>query len=130
MYVLFARRVIVGAPLRIGKHSLVGRTSITNAVQTPDFSNLGSSSINYFTTITMPSDAYIARERRFTKAIDALRNNEYPNVSVCARAKGISRRVLSDRWNGKASKSTRQAANKRLTEAQERTIIAYIERAN
>jgi len=130
MYVLSARRVTVGAPLRIGKHSLVGRTSITNAVQTPDFSNLGSSSINYFTTTTMPSDAYIARERRFTEAIDALRNNEYPNVSVCARAKGISRRVLSDRWNGKASKSTRQAANKRLTEAQERTIIAYIERAD
>jgi hypothetical protein len=32
------RILTVGAPLRIGKHSLVGRTSNTNAVQTPDFS--------------------------------------------------------------------------------------------
>jgi len=89
--------IIVGAPLRIGKHFLVGRTSITNAVQTPHFSNLGSLSINYFTIITMPSETYIAREKRFTKAIEVLLNDEYPNVNVCARAKSISRRVLFDR---------------------------------
>jgi len=42
----------------------------------------------------MPSDAYIARERRFIETIDVLRNNEYSNVSVCARAMRISRQVL------------------------------------
>jgi len=108
----------------------VGRTSITNAVQTPHFSNLGLLSINYSIITTMSSEAYIAREKRFTEAIEVLLNDEYPNVSVCARAKGISRRVLFDRWNGRLSKSTRQAINKRLTKAQERAIIAYIERAN
>ena len=89
-------RVTVGAPLRIGKHSLVGRTSITNAVQTPHFSNLESLSINYFIITTMFSEAYIAREKRFTKAIEVLLNDEYSNVSVCACAKNISRRVLFD----------------------------------
>jgi len=86
----------VGAPLRIGKHSLVGRTSITNAVQTPHFSNLESSSINYFIIITMSSKTYIAREKRFIEAIEVLLNDEYSNVSVCARAKSISKRVLFD----------------------------------
>jgi len=90
-------RVTVGAPLRIGKHSLVGRTSITNAVQTSHFSNLGSLSINYFTITTMSSETYIAREKRFIETIEVLLNNEYSNVNVCARAKSISRRVLFDR---------------------------------
>jgi len=87
-------QVTVGAPPRIGKHFLVGRTSITNAVQTPHLGNLESSSINYFIIITMPSNAYIARERRFTKTINILKNNKYSNISVCARAKSISRRIL------------------------------------
>ncbi len=39
----------------------------------------------------MSLDAYIARERRFTKTIDILRNNKYLNVSVCACAIHISR---------------------------------------
>jgi len=39
----------------------------------------------------MSLDVYIVRERRFTKTIDALRNNEYLNVSVCARIMRISK---------------------------------------
>ncbi len=91
------KAVTVGAPLRIGKHSLVGRTLITNAAQTPHFSNLGLLSINHSTTTTMSLETYIAREKRFTEAIEALLNNEYPNVSVCVRAKNISRKVLFNR---------------------------------
>ncbi len=45
----------------------------------------------------MSSDVYIARKRRFTKTIDILQNNEYPNISVCAYAMRISRQVLFNR---------------------------------
>ncbi len=87
----------MGAPPRIDKHFLVDCISITNAVQTLYLGNLGLLSINYFITIIMPLDIYIACERRFTKTIDILRNNKYSNVNVCACAKSISRKVLFDR---------------------------------
>lgn len=45
----------------------------------------------------MSLEAYVAREKRFIEAIEVLLNNKYSNVSVCARAKNISRRVLFDR---------------------------------
>jgi hypothetical protein len=42
----------VGAPLKSGKHILVGRTSNINAVQTPDFRNF---SIHYHNIINIAS---------------------------------------------------------------------------
>ncbi len=45
----------------------------------------------------MSLETYLAREKRFSKAIEVLQNNKYSNISVCAYAKSISRRVLFDR---------------------------------
>ena len=115
-------------PLRQDKHTLVGSTSIANAPQMPIFSkNTPPPSINNNTT-TMPSEAYYARERRSDEAIEALRKDWYKNVSQAAVAFNLKPRALNDRWNGKASKSTREAPNKRLNEAQKQVVKDYIQR--
>ena len=76
----------------------------------------------------MPSEAYLAREIRLTKAIEALRTKEYTIVAKCAVAFDVPRRTLNNRWKGMAFKSTRTTAKRRLTDAQERSIVDYITR--
>ena len=78
----------------------------------------------------MSSNAYEIRERRVEEAIEALNDGLWPSVRGCASHFGILRSTLQNRWNGKASKSTREAANKRLSTAQERAIKDYIIRMN
>lgn len=82
----------------------------------------------YSTTSIMIFVAYLAREARFSKAIEVLRINEYIIVAQCVVAFDVSRRTLNNRWNEMASKSTRISIKKRLTKKQEQSIIDYITR--
>jgi len=106
----------------------VGGTSITGPPQLPNFLKYTPPSSFYSTSTTMPTEAYLAREMRFTKAIEALGTKEYTNITKCAAAFDVPRRTLSNRWRGMASKSTRIPAKRRLTDAQERSIVDYITR--
>ena len=78
----------------------------------------------------MPSEAYYASEERFEEVIQALSKSNKPNVAAVAREKEVSRRVLNNRWNETASKTTRRASNKRLSQAQEAAIVQYITRCD
>ena len=78
----------------------------------------------------MPSEAYCASEKRIKEAIEALSEGVYPSVRECAKEMGLNQKTLNNRWNGKASKTTRESTNKRLTTAQERAIKDYIMRMN
>ena len=74
----------------------------------------------------MAPDAYNAKEKRVEEAIEALQAGVYPSVRQCALKLKISKRTFQNRWNGKASKFTRESINKRLFIAQERAIKNYI----
>ena len=78
----------------------------------------------------MAPDAYNAKEKRVEEAIEALQAGVYSSVRQCALKLKIPRRALQNRWNEKASKSTRESINKRLFTAQERAIKNYIIRMN
>ena len=78
----------------------------------------------------MPSEAYCASEKRIKEAIEALSEGVYPSVRKCTKEMGLNQKTLNNRWNGKASKTTRESTNKRLTTAQERAIRNYIIRMN
>ena len=78
----------------------------------------------------MPSEAYYASEERFEEAIQALSKSNKPNVAAVAREKEVNRRVLNNRWNEIAFKITREALNKRLSQAQKTFIVQYITRCD
>ena len=78
----------------------------------------------------MPSEAYYASKERFEEVIQALSKSNKSNVAVVAREKEISRRVLNNRWNEIAFKIIREALNKRLSQAQEASIVQYITRCD
>lgn len=96
--------------------------------QLPKFSKTTPPASFLSTSTTMLSEAYLARELRLTKAMDALRTNEYSIVAQCAVAFDVPRRTLNNRWNGMASKSTRIPAKRCLTNEQEWSIVDYITR--
>ena len=78
----------------------------------------------------MPSEAYYDCERRKDEVANAYAKGWYKSVVVAAREYKLNPRSLQNRVNGMASKSTREASNKRLTKAQEQTIKNYIKRLN
>lgn len=72
-----------------------------------------------------PED-YYAKERAYAEAVHAMYEGKYKDVSDAARQCHLNRRVLDDRYNGKDSKSTRQADGKRLSKNQEKALAQYI----
>ena len=71
---------------------------------------------------------YYDEERRYNEAKEAYLDGQFENVTKCAKAFNLNRRNLANRINGACSKSTRRAANQRLTEAQELALFNYIRR--
>lgn len=53
------------------------------------------------------SEDYYAKERAYAEAVHAIHEGKYKDVSDAARKTFLNRRVLADRFNGKASKSSR-----------------------
>jgi hypothetical protein len=58
------------------------------------------------------SEDYYAKERAYAEVVHAIPEGKYKDVSDAARKSYLNRRVLADRYNGKSSKSTRQAGGK------------------
>ena len=81
--------------------------------------------------LTMPTQKptnplYYDEERRYNEAKEAYLDGQFEDVTKCAKAFNLNRRNLANRINGGCSKSTRRAANQRLTEAQELALFNYI----
>ena len=72
--------------------------------------------------------SYQAIEDRINEALDSIHDGWYSNCTAAANAYDVPVRRLQRRWNGCNSKSTRDASNKALTEAQEQAIREYISR--
>ncbi len=76
----------------------------------------------------MSSNSYSAIEDRIFEACDAIHDGWYSNYTQVAKVYEVPLRRLQRRWNGEASKSTRAATHKVLTEeAQEGAICEYID---
>jgi len=75
----------------------VGGTSVTGPPQLPNFLKYIPPSSFYSTSTTMPTEAYLAREMRFTKTIEALETKKYINITKCAIAFDVSRRTLNNK---------------------------------
>ncbi|KAK0523108.1 CTP synthase ura7, partial [Tilletia horrida] len=58
---------------------------------------------------------------------EAAQTKRKPNFSQLAKKWGVDRRKLSRRYEGKHSKITRPAANKKLTKEQEQSLLDYVE---
>jgi len=76
------------------------------------------------------SEDYYAKEKAYAEAVYAIHEGRYKDVSDAARKTFLNRRVLADRYNGKSSKSTRQAGGKRLSKDQEEALVQYILRCD
>jgi len=76
------------------------------------------------------SEDYYAKEKAYAKAVYAIHEGKYKDVSDAARKTFLNRRVLTNRYNGKSSKSTRQAGGKRLSKNQEEALVQYILRCD
>ena len=74
------------------------------------------------------SEAYCRLEERISDAIQSIHAGYHTNCSTAAAEFDVPARTLQRRYNGGASKSTRPAANKALSEAQEQAIYSYIKR--
>lgn len=73
------------------------------------------------------SEAYEASEIRVEEAIEAFYNGDFTSIAAAAKAHNIKPRRLQKRLKGQASKSTRNASNKALSNEQEQAICDYIE---
>ena len=74
----------------------------------------------------MASNAYYASQDRMDEAIEAISKEVFKKTADCARFYGINRKTLSRRLHGKSSRFTRIAFNKRLTDAEEHSLMTYI----
>jgi hypothetical protein len=74
------------------------------------------------TTTTMPSQ-YQATEARIQTACSAARGVKNPNIAVLAREYDVSAHRLRARYKGRASRTTRHMAYKRLDDEQEAVLI-------
>ena len=74
----------------------------------------------------MASNAYYASQDRMDEAIEAISNGVFKKIADCARFYGVNRNTLSGRLHEKSSRSARIALNKRLIDAEEHSLMAYI----
>jgi hypothetical protein len=79
------------------------------------------------TTTTMPSQ-YQATEARIQTACSAARGVKNPNIAALAREYDVSAHRLRARYKGRASRTTRHMAYKRLDDEQEAALIGWIRR--
>jgi hypothetical protein len=79
------------------------------------------------TTTTMPSQ-YNAIEMRIQTACSAARIAKNPNIAVLAREYDVLMQRLRARYLGRASRSTRHMAYKRLNDNQEASLVGWIRR--
>ena len=70
---------------------------------------------------------YYIEEDQYEEAREAYSKNQFESVAQCARYFGLNCRRLARRISGLNSKSTRRPTNQRLNEAQEITILDYIQ---
>ena len=74
----------------------------------------------------MASNEYYASQDRMDEAIEAISKGIFKKIADCARFYGVNRNTLSGRLHGKSFRSARIALNKRLTDAEEHSLMAYI----
>ena len=74
----------------------------------------------------MASNAYYASQGRMDEAIEAISKEVFKKIADCARFYGVNRNTLLRRLHEKSSRSARIALNKRLTDAEEHSLMAYI----
>src|SRR5687767_10052363 len=79
-------------------------------------------------------ESFTAIEDRVTQGIDILLDEEYdnkenkPNLSAASRKFNVRDSRFRARWNRQQSKQEREGSNKRLTDAEEAAIWAYLDR--
>lgn len=73
------------------------------------------------------AEAYEASEIRVEQAIQAFYDGDFASIAAAAKAYNLKPRRLQKRLKGQASKITRHASNKALTDEQEQAIRDYIE---
>ena len=74
----------------------------------------------------MASNAYYASQDRMDETIKAIFKKIFKKIADCARIYEINRNTFSKRLHEKSSRSARIALNKRLIDAEEHSLIAYI----
>ena len=72
------------------------------------------------------SENYYAKKRAYAEAVHAIHADKYKDVSDAARKTFLNRRILANRYNGKASISSRQTGDKQLSKNQEKTLAQCI----
>ena len=60
------------------------------------------------------------------ETIEAISKGVFKKIADCARFYGVNRNTLSERLHEKSSRSARIAPNKRLTDAEEHSLMTYI----
>ena len=60
------------------------------------------------------------------EAIEAISKGVFKKIADCARFYGVNRNTLSGRLHEKSSRFARIALNKRLIDAEEHSLMAYI----
>ena len=72
------------------------------------------------------SDLYEAIEEQISQALQALQNNEAPNISAAARQFDVPRQRLHHRFHGRPAKTSLPSFNHHLNKEEERAICRYL----
>ena len=75
----------------------------------------------------MASNAYYASQDRMDETLEVISKEFLKKIADCARFYGINRNTLLRKLHGKSSRSARIAFNKRFIDAEEHSLMIYIQ---